>query len=92
MNTARKSASTNADLIRRWFQEVWNDGRLETISELIAPNAIAHGIGEPGVPTKGPAAFQSFVTMMRNAFPDLHIKIDQVVSDGDWVATRSPPR
>ena len=36
----------NISLIRRWFDEVWNQGRLETIRELMAPDAI--GVAKAG--------------------------------------------
>lgn len=33
--------------LHRWFEEVWNNGRAELIDEMIAPNAIAHGLEDP---------------------------------------------
>ena len=33
-------------IIHRWFDEVWNQGREETVDELLAPKAIVHGLGE----------------------------------------------
>ena len=34
-------------ILHRWFEEVWNNGRAELIDEMIAPNAIAHGLEDP---------------------------------------------
>ncbi len=34
-------------ILHRWFKEVWNNGRTEVIDEMIAPNAIAHGLEDP---------------------------------------------
>jgi hypothetical protein len=31
------SAEENVQIMRRWFQEVWNEGRIETIHELSLP-------------------------------------------------------
>jgi hypothetical protein len=33
----------NVALFRRWFEEVWNRGRLEVIDEMLAPNAVGFG-------------------------------------------------
>jgi len=33
----------NADRIHRWFEEVWNQGRGETIHEMCAKDAIGYG-------------------------------------------------
>src|SRR5687767_13655800 len=38
----------NRALSRRWFEEVWNQGREATIDELAAPNAACRGVGEGG--------------------------------------------
>ena len=34
-------------ILHRWFEEVWNKRRTEVIDEMIAPNAIAHGLEDP---------------------------------------------
>ena len=36
----------NKALIRRWFEEVWNQGREEVIDELFAADGIAHGLAD----------------------------------------------
>jgi hypothetical protein len=33
----------SSDLIRQWFEEVWNKGREEAIDALCAKNAVGHG-------------------------------------------------
>ena len=37
---------SNKALVRRWFEEVWNQGREETIDELFAANGIGYGLGD----------------------------------------------
>src|SRR5580704_12281271 len=78
----------NIILIRRWFDEVWNEGRLETIGELMAPDAV--GIGQAGSDAviRGPQQFQSFVEKLRGAFPDIHVTIEDAFAAGDKVAAR----
>ncbi|MGH9720188.1 MAG: ester cyclase [Bryobacteraceae bacterium] len=78
----------NKALAHRWFEEVWNRGREETIHELLAPDAIAHSLSEPGVDARGEGDFLQFFLMMRGAFPDLKITIEDTIAEGDKVVLR----
>jgi predicted ester cyclase len=79
----------NKDLSRRWFEEVWNQKRNATIDELMAPEAIAHGLSPgTGGPRNGPAAFRVFWNQFCGAFPDIHIDVEDLVAEDDKVATR----
>ena len=83
------STERNKELTRRWFEEVWNQRRAQTIDELLAPDAIAHGL-EPGGadPRPGTAAFRKFWQNFCGAFPDLRIEIEDVIAEGDKTAAR----
>jgi hypothetical protein len=35
--------AANGTLIRKWFNEVWNEGREATIDEMCAQEAVGHG-------------------------------------------------
>jgi steroid delta-isomerase-like uncharacterized protein len=88
--TAR--APEAATLIQRWFDEVWNEGRAESIDELTAPDIQMWGIGRPEAPSKGTEEFKTFYHRIRAAFPDTHIAVDEIVQQGDtafarWTAT-----
>lgn len=74
-------------VLRRWFDEVWNSGREETVDELLAHDAVAHGLGE-GEDVQGPAGFKQFLRNMRSAFPDGHIRIEDMIGEGDKAAVR----
>jgi steroid delta-isomerase-like uncharacterized protein len=78
-------SAANKALLRRWFDEVWNAGRSDTIDELMADNSVVHAaIGD----IRGVAEFKAFQAAYRNAFPDMRIQLDQVVAEGDVVAAR----
>ena len=32
------------NFMRRWFDELWNKGRLEIVDELVAPDCVIHGL------------------------------------------------
>jgi steroid delta-isomerase-like uncharacterized protein len=79
---------THHQLLQRWFQEVWNEGRSATIDELLAPDAIAHGLGEHGRDARGPEEFRPFFDVLRGAFPDFHITVEDTVVQSDRAACR----
>jgi len=78
----------NASILRRWFEEVWNQGRGQTIDELMAPDAVARGLADAAQTHRGPTAFKPFWAQLRDAFPDIHVTIHDVESEGDKVAAR----
>jgi hypothetical protein len=56
----------NKELLRRWFEEVWNKGRAEAIDEMLAEDGVAHGLSDdPAHPIVGPRDFRPFHTLFR---------------------------
>jgi len=78
----------NLSLVRRWFDEVWNHGRHETIHELMSPDAIGIGQGGAEAAIHGPGEFQAFVERLRAAFPDMSVNVEDAFGAGDKVAVR----
>ncbi len=85
---AAANEAENKALVRRWFEEVWNQGREQMIAQLRSPNTIATGLGEGGGESRGHEPFRAFYSNMRHALPDLHIKIEDIIAEGDKVAVR----
>ena len=81
-------SDNNIALIHRWFGEVWNQGRLETIQELMAPEFVGNGQGGPGVVLRGPREFRAFAENLRGAFPDIQVTIEDAFAAGDKVVAR----
>ncbi|HEU5257931.1 MAG TPA: ester cyclase [Vicinamibacterales bacterium] len=75
----------NKTLVQRWFSEVWNEGRADAIDEMLADDAVIHGLGAN---LQGPAEFKRFHSGYRNAYPDVTIDVDDLVAEGDMVAVR----
>jgi steroid delta-isomerase-like uncharacterized protein len=82
------SVQENIELMERWFKEVWNDGRTQTIYDLLAPDAVAIGQLEDQTPLRGPAEFASFVERTRGAFPDIEVTVDDAFGADDKVVVR----
>lgn len=76
----------NRRLARRWFEEVWNARRAESIAELVRHDAVGHVEGGPDM--HGIAPWQDWQRTMLAAFPDLHVTIEQLVAEGDYVVVR----
>jgi steroid delta-isomerase-like uncharacterized protein len=76
-------------LAHRWFDEVWNQGREETIDEMLAADCVAHGLGDgPDQDLIGPAAFKPFFRKFRSAFPTIQVTVEETVSEGNKIAAR----
>jgi steroid delta-isomerase-like uncharacterized protein len=83
----------NKSLVRRWFDEVWNKGRVEAIDEMFDENGIAHGLSDdPAKPITGPSQFRPFHAVFRDAFPNMMIVVEDMVAEGDKVAARCSVR
>lgn len=81
------SAEENKARVRRVCEEAWNEGRLDAIDEVIAPDARHHGLN--GALQVGTAPVKELITTVRRAFPDLHIAIEDLISEGDRVVARN---
>ena len=83
----------NKAILRRWFEEVWNEGRGEAIDELFDEDGVAHGLaGDGGGELRGPAGYKPFFRRFRDAFPDIEIVVEDIIAEGDRVAARCTVR
>jgi steroid delta-isomerase-like uncharacterized protein len=78
-------------ILVRYYEEIWNQGRLEVCDELIAPDYVNHSAPQPGLPP-GPAGAKQIVAGVRRAFPDLHYTIEDMVLGGEKAALRTTMR
>ena len=83
--------SAHKQLIIRYFEEVWNQGHLNVLDEIIAPNYINHS---PGIanPIPGPEGLKPIVAAIRKAFPDLNYTIENMVISEEQVAIHTTMR
>jgi steroid delta-isomerase-like uncharacterized protein len=76
----------NVAIARRFFEEAWNQRRIETVDELITPVSACES--ESGI-LRGPEEFKTKVYQpLIAAFPDLRITIEGTVAEGDQVVVR----
>jgi steroid delta-isomerase-like uncharacterized protein len=75
-----------AQLARRWFEEVWNQQRDETIRELMDPKV--HGVLEGGLEVHSTDEFMKARAQLLDAFPDMRVAVEDVIAQGENVVVR----
>jgi predicted ester cyclase len=80
------STEKNKAKERRIVEEALNKGNLAVVDESLAPDFVYHGPG--GAEVKGPEGYKQFLARLRTAYPDIHVKIENIVAEADKVATR----
>jgi len=75
----------HAALARRWFQEVWVAGGEAVVDQLLAQDSIGWMEGRT---ISGPADFKDARRTLLHVFPDLTIRVEDVIEQDDKVAVR----
>lgn len=75
--------ANSGDLIRKWFEEVWNKGRESAIDEMCAKEAVGHGQTVDGSDIQGPENFRKFWEAFRAAFTSIHVEPHRTISEGE---------
>ena len=71
----------------RIYEEVFNQGNVDVVDELLADDFVEHEELPPGIP-QGKEAPKVYTTMFRSAFPDFHMAVTEMLQDGNKVITR----
>ena len=79
--------ASNAELIQEFYDEMFTNGNLDKIDDLVTDDVVDHEQGMPGQP-EGKEGVRFFVETMRDSFSDLKAKIDVSVENGDMCAAR----
>src|SRR5215208_1780728 len=80
------SAEESKAVMRR-FWEVWEQGNIDLLDELLAREYINHTLATPDLPP-GPEGVKEVVSMFHSAMPDLRVVIEEMIAEGEKVATR----
>ena len=71
----------NKALVRRYIEEVWNQGNVDLTDEIIAPDFVAGTM-------RGRRDHKEWVDYTHALMPDIHESIETIFADGDMVANR----
>ena len=82
------SVEENKALVRRSFEEVFNQGNLDAVEEIFDSDHVLHDPTSPEE-IRGTEGMRHYVSMYRTAFPDLQQTLEDQFAEGEKVATRS---
>ncbi|MDQ4128857.1 MAG: ester cyclase [Actinomycetota bacterium] len=80
------SAEESKAIVRQ-FWGVWEEGNIDLVDELLAPDYVNHSPGIPDQPA-GPEGVKAVVSMFRSGMPDLRVIVEDMIAEDDKVAVR----
>ena len=81
------SLEENKELVRRIYDELWNERKLEVAEELIAQDAVNYDTGLLPQPF-GPEEMKGTMRMVTAGFPDNRHEVEEMIAEGDKVVVR----
>ncbi|HSG18514.1 MAG TPA: ester cyclase [Anaerolineae bacterium] len=72
-------------IIEQFIEEVWNQGNLGAVGELLSPELVYH---EPMQTIRGIESYRQFVETFRATFPNARFTWQDLVIEGDRAAFR----
>lgn len=82
-------SDSNRELVRRYYERVVNEHRLDQLGLYIHPEYVDHN-SEGG--ERGPSLVAAHLEGLRGTFPDLRLRIEAMIAEGDLVVTRVTAR
>jgi steroid delta-isomerase-like uncharacterized protein len=76
----------NKAIVHRIYEDCWNQGNLTLIDQLVAPQEVSHDPANPGF--HGAEGTRRMIALYRQAFPDLHFALDDMIAEDDLVVAR----
>ncbi len=81
------TASVNAALMRRYYDQVFNRRNLGFLREHLHPEVVGHGPGVDDV-VHGAEQVLAFLAYVYEVYGDYRLTVDDVVAEGDRVVVR----
>ena len=78
----------NKSIVKRIWKDVWQEGNLAVIDELVDANHILHAYPEDLAYGSGAEGFKRLVSTNRANLPDVQLTIEDLIAEGDKVVTR----
>lgn len=83
-----QTAVENKALALRYADEVWNQGNLDLIDEMVAENYVGHHPPSWSPKTvSGPEQLKTYIEEVRTTYPDFNVEIKHAVAETDLVAS-----
>jgi steroid delta-isomerase-like uncharacterized protein len=75
----------NKTLARRWFEELFSRGDVDTANEILSAEFVDH---LPREEERGIEELKHYVSIYRTAFPDIEDTVEDIVAEGGKVVVR----
>ena len=82
------SEEFNKSIVRRIWEEAWQEGNLAVIDELVDANHVLHAYPEDLAYGSGAEGFKRLIATNRANLPDAQLTLEDLIADGDKVVTR----
>jgi steroid delta-isomerase-like uncharacterized protein len=82
----------NRAIVRRFYEELWNQRNVEVADEIFASNCVTHQLqsgAEVSAAPRNPDSVKHHVAEWLAGFPDLRFTVDQMIAEGDRVVSQS---
>lgn len=79
-------ATEHEALVRRFYDEIVNERKLELIDELVSPDFVEHE-EFPGL-AAGRDGIKEFFGIMLDAFPDMRFEVEDIITTEDTAVVR----
>jgi steroid delta-isomerase-like uncharacterized protein len=80
------SIEANKAIVRRFYEEVFNQRNVDSIYELVQAEFVNHD--PTPVASRDPESMKQFIKTLTQAFPDHHHAIEDLIAEGDKVVMR----
>lgn len=80
------SIETNKEVVQGYYDQIWNNGRLDLVEEYIAEDFSENNMPQiPGL--NGRDSLQAVIGGVREGLPDVEITLHDVIAEGNKVVT-----
>jgi predicted ester cyclase len=86
------STEENKAIVRRYFEEVWNERNPEALEEFYPSPDLVEQQAPAGQELPSLDDAIDYVREVQAAFPDLQFEINDIIAEGDQVAVRTTAR
>jgi hypothetical protein len=80
-------AKKNMKIVQRLLEEVWTQGNLSLLPEIVAEDAVSYPMPQFGA-LHGPEEYKHFIAVYKGVFHDMTFNIEDQFGSGNKVATR----
>ena len=73
------------ELVRIWFEQVWNQSNRGVIADMLTPETVFH---DAGTTSLGIVGFESFYDRLQASLSDVHVDVEDILVEEDKVCVR----